>query len=86
MKLRNPIAKELRTPKYKSKVIENKKKKLEDDDKHWITHGYEGTEILVKGSDIHNLLDEDVDEGLFGENDSDLVARVKKETGGSVDE
>jgi len=27
-----------------------------------------------------------VDEGLFGENDSDLVARVKKETGGSVDD
>ena len=26
MKLRNPIAKELRTPKYKSKVVENKKK------------------------------------------------------------
>ena len=34
MKLKNPIAKELRTPKFKSKVIENKKKKLEDDDKH----------------------------------------------------
>ena len=31
MKLRNPMAKELRTPKYKSKVVENKKKKLEDD-------------------------------------------------------
>ena len=86
MKLRNPIAKELRTPKYKSKVIENKKKKLEDDDKHWITSGYEGVEIFVKGSDIHNLLDEDVDEGLFGEDDKDLVSRVKKETGGSVDE
>ena len=86
MKLKNPIAKELRTPKFKSKVVENKKKKLEDDDKHWITSGYEGTEIFVKGSDIHNLLDEDVDEGLFGENDNDLVSRVKKETGGSVDE
>ena len=68
------------------KQVGNKKKKLEDDDKHWITSGYEGTEILVKGSDIHNLLDEDVDEGLFGENDNDLVSRVKKETGGSVDE
>ena len=31
MKLRNPMAKELRTPKYKSKVVENKKKKLEDE-------------------------------------------------------
>ena len=86
MKLKNPIAKELRTPKFKSKVIENKKKKLEDDDKHWITSGYEGVEIFVKGSDIHNLLDDDVDEGLFGEDDKDLVSRVKKETGGSVDE
>ena len=86
MNKKNPIAKELRTPKFKSKVIENKKKKLEDDDKHWITSGYEGTEILVKNSDIHNLLDDDVDEGLFGENDESLVARYKKETGGSVDE
>ena len=86
MKTKNPMAKELRTPKYKSKVIENKKKKLEDDDKHWITSGYEGTEILVKGSDIHNVLDDDVDEGLFGETDESLVARFKKETGGSVDE
>ena len=86
MNKKNPIAKELRTPKYQSRVIENKKKKLEDDDKHWITHGYEGTEILVKGSDIHNLLDEDVDEGLFGEIDESLIARYKKETGGSVDE
>ena len=32
MNKKNPIAKELRTPKYKSRVIENKKKKLEDDD------------------------------------------------------
>ena len=86
MKLRNPIAKELRTPKYKSKVVENKKKKLEDDNKHWITSGYEGTEILVKNSDIHNVLDDDVDEGLFGETDESLVARFKKETGGKVDE
>ena len=29
MKTKNPIAKDLRTPKYKSKVIKNKKKETE---------------------------------------------------------
>ena len=29
MKTKNPIAKDLRTPKYKSKVIKNKKKEAE---------------------------------------------------------
>lgn len=29
MKTKNPIAKDLRTPKYKSKVIKNKKKEQE---------------------------------------------------------
>ena len=29
MKTKNPIAKDLRTPKYKSKVIKNKKKEKE---------------------------------------------------------
>ena len=38
MKLRNPIAKELRTPKFKSKVIENKKKTNND-----ITVFHDGT-------------------------------------------
>ena len=33
-----------------------------------------------------NLLDEDVDDVFLGESDNDLVARLKKETGGSVDE
>ena len=33
-----------------------------------------------------NLLDEDVDDVFLGESDNDLVARLKKETGGSVDD
>mgnify|MGYP001323372938 FL=1 len=66
MKKRNPIARDLMTTKYKSKVIPNKKK-------HYL-------------SKEDNLLDEDVDDVFLGESDNDLVARLKKETGGSVDE
>jgi hypothetical protein len=66
MKKRNPIARDLMTTKYKSKVIPNKKK-------HYL-------------SKEDNLLDEDVDDVFLGESDNDLVSRLKKETGGSVDE
>ena len=66
MKKRNPIARNLMTTKYKSKVIPNKKK-------HYL-------------SKEDNLLDEDVDDVFLGESDNDLVARLKKETGGSVDD
>lgn len=66
MKKRNPIARDLRTSKYKSKVIPNKKK-------HYL-------------SDEYNVLDEEVDDFFMGESDNDLVSRLKKETGGSVDE
>jgi len=66
MKKRNPIAQDLMTTKYKSKVIPNKKK-------HYL-------------SKEDNLLDEDVDDVFLGESDNDLVARLKKETGGSVDD
>ena len=66
MKKRNPIARDLMTTKYKSKVIPNKKK-------HYL-------------SKEDNLLDEDVEDVFLGESDNDLVARLKKETGGSVDE
>tara|TARA_R100001082_G_scaffold101784_1_gene71482 strand:+ start:695 stop:895 length:201 start_codon:yes stop_codon:yes gene_type:complete len=65
MKKRNPIARDLMTTKYKSKVIPNKKK-------HYL-------------SKEDNLLDEDVDDVFLGESDNDLVARLKKETGGNVD-
>ena len=43
-------------------------------------------EIITKETVAHNVLDENVDEGLFGETDESLVARFKKETGGKVDE
>jgi len=66
MNKRNPIARDLMTTKYKSKVIPNKKK-------HYL-------------SKEDNLLDEDVDDVFLGESDNDLVSRLKKETGGSVDE
>ena len=66
MKKRNPIARDLMTTKYKSKVIPNKKK-------HYL-------------SKEDNLLDEDVDDVFLGESDNDLVSRLKKETGGSVDD
>jgi len=66
VKKRNPIARDLMTTKYKSKVIPNKKK-------HYL-------------SKEDNLLDEDVDDVFLGESDNDLVSRLKKETGGSVDE
>ena len=66
MKKRNPIARDLMTTKYKSKVIPNKKK-------HYL-------------SDEYNVLDEEVDDFFMGESDNDLVSRLKKETGGSVDE
>jgi len=66
MKKGNPIARDLMTTKYKSKVIPNKKK-------HYL-------------SKEDNLLDEDVDDVFLGESDNDLVARLKKETGGSVDD
>jgi hypothetical protein len=66
MKKRNPIARDLMTTKYKSKVIPNKKK-------HYL-------------SNDANLLDEDHEDVFLGETDNDLVARLKKETGGSVDE
>ena len=65
MKKRNPIARDLMTTKYKSKVIPNKKK-------HYL-------------SKEDNLLDEDVEDVFLGESDNDLVARLKKETGGNVD-
>jgi hypothetical protein len=66
MKKRNPIARDLRTSKYKSKVIPNKKK-------HYL-------------SDEYNVLDNEAEDVFFGESDDDLVSRMKKETGGSVDE
>ena len=63
-KKRNPVAKELYTPKYKSKVIPNKKKDFSDDEA-W-------------KQDDYNLLDKDVDDNLFGQSDEQIVSEINK--------
>ena len=73
-KKRNPVAKELYTPKYKPKVIPNKKKNKN----YWITSGYEGEEILVPITDDKNLLDKNVDDNLFGQSDEQVVSEINK--------
>lgn len=52
-------------------TIENKKKK------YWITHGYEGTEILVPtdNQDDYAVLDENADDILFGESDEEIFSK-----------
>ena len=65
-KKRNPVAKELYTPKYKSKVIPNKKKGYMSDDDY---------NLLIED---HNLLIEDVDDNLFGQSDEQIVSEIKK--------
>mgnify|MGYP003133551746 CR=1 FL=1 len=47
-KKRNPIAQELRTPKYSKRVVEDKRRKHIVDDNYWIVSGYEGAEMYVK--------------------------------------
>ena len=64
-KKRNPVAKELYTPKYKSKVIPNKKKDFSDDDEAW-------------KQDDYNLLDKDADDNLFGQSDEQIVSEINK--------
>ena len=63
-KKRNPVAKELYTPKYKSKVIPNKKKDFSDDEA-W-------------KQDDYNLLIKDVDDNLFGQSDEQIVSEINK--------
>ena len=63
-KKRNPVAKELYTPKYKSKVIPDKKKDFSDDES-W-------------KQDDYNLLIEDVDDNLFGQSDEQIVSEINK--------
>ena len=64
-KKRNPVAKELYTPKYKSKVIPNKKKDFSDDDEAW-------------KQDDYNLLEKDADDNLFGQSDEQIVSEINK--------
>ena len=45
---RNPVAQELRTPKYRKRVVEDKRKKQIDDDDYWIVSSYEGVEDICK--------------------------------------
>jgi hypothetical protein len=51
--------------------IKTKKKK------YWITHGYEGTEILVPtdNQDDYAVLDENADDILFGESDEEIFSK-----------
>ena len=47
-KKRNPMAQELRTPKYRKRVVEDKRRKQTQDDDYWIVSSYEGVEVYVK--------------------------------------
>jgi hypothetical protein len=56
-------------------TIKTKKKK------YWITHGYEGTEILVPmdNQDDYAVLDENADDILFGESDEEIFSKPYNE-------
>ncbi len=45
--------------------------------KYWITHGYEGVEILVPmdDQDSYAVLDENADDVLFGESDEEIFTK-----------
>jgi hypothetical protein len=47
-KKRNPMAQELRTPKYRKRVVEDKRRKQINDDDYWIVSSYEGVETYMK--------------------------------------
>jgi|TARA_Y100000034_G_C6809331_1_gene363618 hypothetical protein len=47
-KKRNPMAQELRTPKYNKRVVEDKRRKHITDDDYWIVSSYEGVETYVR--------------------------------------
>ena len=47
-KKRNPMAQEVRTPKYRKRVVEDKRRKQINDDDYWIVSGYEGVETYVR--------------------------------------
>lgn len=54
-------------------MVDIKKKKK----KYWITHGYEGVEILVPmdDQDSYAVLDENADDVLFGESDEEIFTK-----------
>ena len=47
-KKRNPMAQEVRTSKYRKRVVEDKRRKQINDDDYWIVSGYEGVETYVR--------------------------------------
>jgi hypothetical protein len=47
-KKRNPMAEEVRTPKYHKRVVEDKRRKQINDDDYWIVSSYEGVETYIK--------------------------------------
>ena len=47
-KKRNPMAQEVRTPKYRKRVVEDKRRKQINDDDYWIVSSYEGVETYIK--------------------------------------
>ena len=44
----NPMAQELRTPKYNKRVVEDKRRKHIVDDDYWIVSSFEGVETYVR--------------------------------------
>jgi|TARA_R110000764_G_C10697208_1_gene344721 hypothetical protein len=47
-KKRNPMAQEVRTPKYRKRVVEDKRRKQIVDDDYWIVSSHEGVETYIK--------------------------------------
>ena len=42
------MAQEVRTPKYRKRVVEDKRRKHTTDDDYWIVSSYEGVETYIK--------------------------------------
>ena len=42
------MAQEVRTPKYRKRVVEDKRRKHIVDDDYWIVSGYEGVETYIR--------------------------------------
>jgi hypothetical protein len=47
-KKRNPMAEEVRTPKYRKRVVEDKRRKQINNNDYWIVSSYEGVETYIK--------------------------------------
>ena len=49
------MAQEVRTPKYRKRVVEDKRKKQINDDDYWIVSSYEGVETYIKKKERKTL-------------------------------